>query len=111
MEKNLVPEVLAEKSETGGRGYLSGIVAVLRQQKSPQGLRVPSGLRTMWIGLDHGDKDQRTIPVFSILRNSTWVEASLSGFRQLALGNTGGLGTVGNSMKTACFGVKAEKPL
>ena len=43
LEKNLELEILAEKLETSGRGYLSGIVAVLRLPKSPQCLQVPSG--------------------------------------------------------------------
>ena len=38
---------MVEKSETAGRGYLSGIVAVLRRQKSPQGFQDPSGLGTI----------------------------------------------------------------
>ena len=59
-----------------GRGYLSGTVAVLRRRKSPQGLQVPSGLGTMWRGLDHGEEERRTIPDFSILRNSALAEAN-----------------------------------
>ena len=57
-EKKLEPAILAEKSATAGREYLSGMVAVLRRQKSPQGLQVPSVLGTMWRGLDHREEER-----------------------------------------------------
>ena len=96
MEKNLELEILADKSETEGREYLSRIVAVLRQRKSPKGLQEPSGLGTMGRGLDHGEEDRRTIPAFSILRNSAArAEVSLSGSRWRALVNPGDPGIVG----------------
>ena len=93
-----------------GRGYLSGTVAVLRQQKSPQGLQVLSGLGTMWRGLDHGAEERQTIPAFSILRNSTLAEANFSGSKRQALAKTGGLGAVGRLWNTPCLGVEAKKP-
>ena len=94
-----------------GRGYLSGIVAVLRRRKSPQGLQLPSGLGTMRRGLDHEEAERQTIHAFSILRNSALVEASNSGSKRLALAKTGGPGAVGRLRKTLCLGVEAEKPL
>ena len=103
--------MLAEKSATTGRGYLSGTVVLLRRRKLPQGLQVPSGLGTMWRGLDHREKERRTIPAFSILRHSALAEASFSGSKRQALTKTGGPGALGRSWKTSCLGVEAKKPL
>ena len=52
-------------------------------------------------------EDWRTIPAFSILRNSAWAEASLSKSMRWALANTAGPGIVGRS----CFGEGAKKTI
>ena len=110
LKKNLEAAILVEKSASVGRGYLLGTVAELRQQKSPHVLQVPSGLGTMWRGLDHGEEERQTIPAFSILRNSALADANFSGSKWRALTKTGGPGAVGRSWNTPCLGVEAEKP-
>ena len=110
LKKNFEPAILAEKSATAGRGYLLGMGTVSRQQKSPLGLQVLSGLGTMWRGLDHGEEECRTNPAFSILRNSALAEANLSGSKGGALAKTGGPKAVGRSLNIPCLGVEAEKP-
>ena len=87
---------------------MSGTVGVLRRWKSPRGLQVPSGLGTIRRGLDHGEEEHRTIPTFSILRNSALADASFSGSKRQALGKTGGPGAVGRSCKTPYLGVEAK---
>ena len=109
-EKNLEPAILAEKSATAGRGYLSGTVAVLRQRKSPQGLQVPSGLGTIWRGLDHREEERQTIPAFFILRNSALGETIFSGSKRQALSKTGGPGAVGRLWNTPWLGVETKNP-
>ena len=52
---------------------------------------------------------RRTIPAFSILRNSALGEASFSGSKRWALVKTGGPGAVGRSWKTPCLSVEAKK--
>ena len=54
-----------------------------------QGRQLPSFLRTMWSGEDHGESERRMMPAASSLRNSASAVRSLSGSRRRALAKTG----------------------